>query len=89
MPFSVNRAEISWLAAGAIELMSITIAPGCTPSITPPAPSTAAFTCGELGSIVMMTSLRAATSREDEAAFAPAATSSATASGRTSKTVTS
>ena len=89
IPFCASLAATSWLAAGAIELMSTTIDPGCTPSITPPWPSTASFTCGELGSMVMITSLRAATSLGDNPAFAPAATSSAMGSGRTSKTVTS
>ena len=44
------------------------------PSITPFGPSTTSFTCGELGSMVMMSSPCAATSSGEAPGFAPAST---------------
>ena len=83
-PFAASRAAISWLASGAMELMSTTIDPGLAPSITPYVPSTASLTSGELGSIVMTTSLPAATAAGDWPACAPASTTSRSGSGRMS-----
>jgi len=71
IPFSASRAAISRLARGAIELMSMTVLPGAPPSRMPFCPSTTAFTCGEFGSMVMMTSQACATSFGDEAVAAP------------------
>jgi hypothetical protein len=40
-----------------MELISISTVPGFAPSIMPPSPSATSFTCGEFGSMVMITSL--------------------------------
>jgi hypothetical protein len=76
MPFSFKAAQISCAAPGAIELMSTTIVPGFAPSMTPSLPSTASRTFGELGSMVMIRSLLAATSLFEVPGLAPSATRS-------------
>jgi len=48
-PFGLGLAAISWLASGAMELMSTRIVPRLAPSRTPLAPRTASRTCGEIG----------------------------------------
>ena len=83
-PFFASSAATSWAASGAIELMSTRMLPWRTPSMTPPFPRTAAFTWGELGSMVMMTSACAATSLGDDPALAPALTTSSTGAATTS-----
>ena len=75
-PFSASFAAISRLTSGAIELMSMTMAPGLAPSITPFSPSTTSFTWGELGSMVMMMSVCSATALGVAATSAPAAATS-------------
>ena len=88
-PFFATAAAISCEASGAMELMSMRIRPGFAPSRTPFSPSTAAFTCGELGSMVMTTSECWATSFDVLAIVAPSAMTSFTASWLMSNTVTS
>jgi hypothetical protein len=74
---------------GAIELMSITALPLPDPSSTPPAPRIAASESLESGTIVMTTSVCAATSFAEAAFLAPSLTSSSTEAATTSNTVTS
>ncbi len=78
-PIPASLAESSRLTRGAMELMSITTDPRRAPWMMPCSPRTTACTSGELGSMVMMISVRSATSMGVAAASAPAATSSATA----------
>jgi hypothetical protein len=89
MPFSASFAATSRLASGAMELMSMTMAPLFAPSTTPSFPSTTVFTWGELGSMVMITSHCSATAFGVGAALAPAATTSSTAALTTSQTTSS
>ena len=77
--FSASLAATSRLTSGAIELMSMRIEPGLADSMTPPFPRTTSLTWGELGSIVMITSVFAATSCGEAPFSAPAATTSSRA----------
>ena len=83
-PFFASAAATSWAARGAMELMSTTMLPLRAPSMTPPFPRTASFTCGELGSMVMMRSTCEAVSAGDDPALAPALTTSSTGAATTS-----
>ena len=69
--------------------MSTTREPALAPSITPLGPRMAAFTCGEFGTMVMMSAHCSATAFDEAAALAPAATTSCTPAGTTSYTTTS
>ena len=77
-PFAANAAAIVRVGPGSIELMSITREPSETPSITPPAPTRTCSTSAVSGSIVIVTSLPAATDAGPSARTAPAATTSST-----------
>ena len=77
-PFTASAAATRFVVAGAMVLMSIHSAPARMPCTTPSSPSTTDSTSGESGSIVMTTSLRAATSCGVAPAAAPSATSSST-----------
>jgi hypothetical protein len=72
-----------------MELISISTVPGFAPSIMPPSPSATSFTCGEFGSMVMITSHCSAIAFADAAVSAPAAITSAIASGLRSAPPTS
>ena len=77
---AASAAATSRLTRGAMELMSIRIEPGRMVSMMPFFPSTTSFTCGELGSIVMIASDFAATSFGEVPFSAPAFTTSSTVS---------
>ena len=80
IPAFSHSAAIALDSSGAMELMSMTSRPSCAPSATPPLPSTAARTCGELGTMVMTTSLFEATSALLSPRAAPQETTSSSAS---------
>src|SRR5437588_1496739 len=65
------RLAKSLVASGEIELMSTTVLPRDSPSATPDLPNNTASTCGVSGTIVMITSLRFATSRPDSQPLTP------------------
>ncbi len=80
MPCLRHSAAMALDSSGAMELMSITSRPSFAPSATPFSPRTAARTCGELGTMVMTTSLFEATSALLSPRFAPQLTTSSSAS---------
>src|SRR5438105_7793220 len=73
---ALMRAANSLVAIGEMELMSTTVLPGDSPAATPLGPNSTASTSVVAGTIVMTTSLRAATSFPSAHAMPPAATSS-------------
>ena len=77
-PFDATIDASRRVAAGEMLLMSMTTARRCSPDTTPSAPVSTSSTSGVSGSIVMTTDACRATSAGDEAAFAPAATTSST-----------
>ena len=76
-PRASSAAAISRVATGEIELMSTTTAPRRTPSRMPFGPCTTSRTSGVSATIMMMMSLRLATSLGDAPTFAPACATSA------------
>jgi len=78
---AARAAAISRVGAGSIELMSITSDPAAAPSTTPLSPVRTCSTTRVSGSIVMVTSLAAATSAGPDARVAPASTTSSTGAG--------
>jgi hypothetical protein len=77
-PLAANACPIFWETIGEIVDMSAKTSPGFTPSMMPSVPRATDSTSGELGSMVITTSHRAATSFGEEAATAPAWTRSST-----------
>ena len=77
-PFAARALPIFCETIGEIVDMSAKISPDFAPSMMPSLPSATSSTSGEFGNIAMRTSHRAATSRGDEPALAPAPTSSST-----------
>jgi hypothetical protein len=77
-PSDDARAASRRAVAGAIVLVSMRIVPRCRALNTPSGPSMTSSTSGESGSIVMMRVARRATSADDVARTAPAATNSST-----------
>ena len=78
MPFLASSAPIAFVSTGSMELMSMTMVPSLAPSAIPFSPRQTSLTCGELGSMVMMTEHSLATSAGEDAGFAPSAASSST-----------
>ncbi len=87
-PLASSAAPTFCATIGLIELMSITVAPFLTPSMTPLGPRTACSTSGPSGTIVMTMSVLPATSFGDEPFCAPAATTSSRPAGTMSYAVT-
>ena len=83
-PLASHAAPTFCATRGLIELMSTRMDPRAAPSRAPAGPRIAASTSGPSGTIVMVTSERAATSLADSPRAAPDAAISATGSGRTS-----
>ena len=79
-PFSAHWAAMRWDTSGAMELMSMIVLPDDAPSSTPSGPRMTFSESAESGSMVMILSVAAATSRLDDAGVAPSPTTSSTAS---------
>ena len=78
IPFLDSSAAIALDSVGSMDDISMTTVLSPAPSSTPPSPRHTSLTCGEFGSIVMITSAFSATSRPFAAASAPRPTNSRT-----------